>query len=216
MKPRRISLAFSVLLLAVGLFAVPIVWIHFQTLYPTAETESSFLKNYTTRSVIERFEDKRAIRTTSAYKGGDAGRKFVTHTAQFYESFGLRTEECIPLMNALRDDMARQLVENGASILSENGDARQGFRFDYQIDKSLGSVTIMPLTSTPRMRQLPTGSLDAGTSILITEKWFPKKPSMIRFLLPATPSVRDRTSALPLGPSSTLLRRSSPLPSLAR
>jgi hypothetical protein len=182
MKSRRVLIALSVLLLAVSLGAVPIVWDRLHTLYPTTETESLFLKNYTLKNVIEKFEDKRGV-TTDSYKSGEAGRKFVTHTARFDGCFALRTEKWMPLMNALNDDVATQLVEYGATIFSQSGDPRQGFQFDYQLDKTVGSLTILPLASTSdvhRRMPLPTGTLDVRISIELTEKWFPKEPSMIR------------------------------------
>ena len=59
----------------------------------------------------------------------------------------------MPLMDALRDDVAAQLVGNGARILSQIGVAQAGFHFDYKLGKTVGSVTISPLELTPLLTQ---------------------------------------------------------------
>lgn len=191
MKTRRFLIALSVPLLTVGIIAVPIVWDRLHTLYPTAETESAFIKNYTPRTVIEQFEDKQTSSSFSDHRGAGAGRKFVTHTDGFDGYFALRSEKWMTLMNALRDDVAAQLVGNGAQILSQSGDAREGFHFGYKLDKSVGSLTIFPLEQTSLMhRGLPNGVVDTHTSIELTEKWFPKDSGMIQARVTANRSIQ--------------------------
>jgi hypothetical protein len=70
------------------------------------ESKSLVLKNYIPKNVIEKFEDKRGV-TTDSHKSGEAGRRFVTHTAGFDGYFALRTEKWMPLMNALSDAVTR-------------------------------------------------------------------------------------------------------------
>ena len=85
-------------------------------------------------------------------------------------------------MNALRDDVSTQLVNNGAQILSQSGDARDGFHFEYKLGKSIGGLTISPLSTNSivhRATPLGRGLLDVTVHIEQTEKWFPKAPGTI-------------------------------------
>lgn len=173
-----------VLLLAICVFAGLRAWDGLHTLYPTPETESAFLKNYTPKSVIEHFQSNESSSNTH-HSGGEAGRKFVSHEAGFEWFFAVRSEKWMPLMNALRDNVAAQLVGNGAQILSQSGDSRAGFHFDYKLGKSVGSLTILPLAIiSPRLihraAALPEGTVDATARIELTERWFPKEPGTIQ------------------------------------
>ncbi len=181
MKSPRVLIALSVLLLTV--VAVPLIWDRVHTFYPTPETESAFLKNYTPTKVLDRFQEE-----GGSYLGGRtaaAGHDCVTRAATFDGYFALRSEKWMPLMDALRDDVAAQLVGTGARILSQGGDARAGFHFDYKLGKTVGSVTISPFALAPtsfthRRMPLPNGVVDAHTSIEVAEKWFPKEPGVIQ------------------------------------
>jgi len=183
MKSHRMLVGLSVLLLTICGVAVQVIWDHVHTLYPTPETESAFLKNYTPKRVIEQFESD----LTSSYgqhSGGEAGRKFVTHRAGFEWYFAMPSEKWMPLMNALRDDVSAQLVGNGAQILSQSGDPRNGFHFEYKLGKSVGTLTISPLAITSpllvrRGSPLPEGTEEVTASIEQTETWFPKEPGTI-------------------------------------
>ena len=183
MKSRRPLIALSVLLLTIGVVAVPRVWDRVHTLYPTPETESAFLKNYTPTNALNPFNNGQA-----SYSGGrtaGAGQESVTHTATFEGYFALCSEKFVPLMNALKDDVAAQLVGNGAHILSQIGEAPAGFHFDYGLGKSVGSVTIPPLELPPhvggtlsRSMSQPNCKVEVRTRINITEEWFPKEPGV--------------------------------------
>jgi hypothetical protein len=107
----------------------------------TPETESAFFKNYTPKTVIERFDAEKGS-SYGQHSGGGAGRKFVTHTGGFDWYFAMRSDKWVPLINALRDDASAQLVANGAQILSQTGDARDGFHFDKTDKTSLRNVRI--------------------------------------------------------------------------
>jgi hypothetical protein len=154
------------------------IWERSHIIYATPETESAFLKNYTPKRVIEQFEDEAGISLLNHNRGG-AGSKFATHTAGFEVYFALRSQKWTPVMNALRDDVATQLVADGAQILSQSGDAHTGFHFDYKIAKNVGSLTILPSATTNlihRVTPLPEGMADITARIEFTEKWFPKVP----------------------------------------
>jgi hypothetical protein len=47
MKSHRVLIGLSILFLAVGVVVAPGVWDGMHILYPTPDTESAFLKNYT-------------------------------------------------------------------------------------------------------------------------------------------------------------------------
>jgi hypothetical protein len=181
MKSHPIWIGLSVLLLAICVVVAPGIWEQLHTLYPTPETESAFLKNYTPKTVIERFQADQSS-WYGQHSGGAAGRKFVTHTAGFDWYFPMRSEKWIPLMNALRDDVSAQLAHDGAQILSQSGDARDGFHFEYKLSRSIGRLTISPLSTTSlihRATPLAPGLLDVTVRIEQTETWFPKAPGTI-------------------------------------
>jgi hypothetical protein len=163
MKSFRILVGLSVALHAicvvVGILAI---WDGAHPLYPTPETESTFLKNYTPKRVMEQFES----------------------TAGFEWHFAMRSEKWALLMNALKDDASAQLAAKGAQILSQSGDSREGFHFEYKLGKSVGTLTSAPLviTSPPlvqRAAPLSDATVDVTARIAQTEKWFPKGPGTI-------------------------------------
>ena len=81
------------------------------------------------------------------------------------------------LMNALRDDAQQQLASNGAEVLRQSGNPQDGFRFDYKITQSTGSLRILPVATSSRVQRnmpLPQGMEDATVKIEQTERWFPK------------------------------------------
>ena len=181
MKSPRVLIAIFLLLLALG-------WTirnQVSVVSPTPETESAFLKNYDPTDVMKRFNGGRGV--SDRDRTAAAGRDSVTHTAGFRGNFGLCSENFVPLMNALRDDVAAQLAGSGARILNQIGEARAGFHFDYKLGKAVGSVSIPPLELIPgfedtRGRNVaqPNCTVDVHTSIDISEKWFPKEPGLIQ------------------------------------
>jgi len=62
----------------------------------------------------------------------------------------------------------RSLSEMGAQILSQSGDSRDGFHFDYKLGNSFGSLKISPLAiGAPlphRGAPLPEGTMDVNGS----------------------------------------------------
>ena len=177
---------FALLLTVCG--AIAVIWDHLHTLYPTPDTESSFLKNYNPQSVIEPFKFKLPSSDTAGKTSG-AGRAFVTHTADFQSFFAMRSEKWMPLMRALSEDLRAQLLQNGAQILNESGEPRSGFHFDYKVGKTFGSAKILPLaidTHIPRRIPLPEGTVDVDTRIEVEEKWFPKEPGTMQLRVSTT------------------------------
>jgi len=159
----------------------PAIWDRLHTLHPTPETESAFLKNYSPQRVIERFEYDQGSGNGHII-GGEPGRNFVTHKARIDWYFTIRSERWLSLMGALGDDVPMQLLGNGAQILSQNGNPRDGFRFEYKICKSVGTLAILPLainSGVYRLSPLPKGLLDVTARIELMETWFPKTPGVI-------------------------------------
>ncbi len=164
-----------VLLLMVSAAVFWMMWDSSHLLYATPETESAFLKNYTPQHVIERFQCNESS-SHAAGSGGEAGKDFVTHQASFSWFFAMRSDHLLPLITALNDDLAAQLSLNGAEILRRSGDPRAGFHYDYRLGKSLGSVTISPVSLNSgihRAMPLPKCMVDVATKVELAEKWYP-------------------------------------------
>jgi len=180
--PRLVAIS-ALLLILSSAGATLVIWDRLHTLYPTPEKESALLKNYSPQPVIEQFE----CNLPSSYAHpieSSAGRKFVTNKAEFQSFFAMRSDKWMPLMNTLNDDSSAQLLHNGAQILSQSGDPRSGFYFDYKLGNSIGTVTIAPLAITPpsrvrRASPLPAGSVEVTAHIELAEKWFPEEPGTI-------------------------------------
>jgi len=182
MKSYSVLVGLSILLLAICVVVAPGIWDHFHLLYPTPETESAFLKNYTPKNVIEQFAAEEEGSSYGQNRSAGAGRKFVTHAGGFDWHFAMRSEKWMPLMTALRDDVSAQLVGNGAQILSQSGDPRDGFHFEYKLGRSVGTLAISPLRTDSlihRVTPLCKGLVDVTASIKQTEMWFPKEPGTI-------------------------------------
>jgi len=95
----------------------------------------------------------------------------------------MRFDKLLPLITALNDDLSAQLSLNGAQILSRSGDARTGFHYDYRLGKSLGSVTISPVSLDSGMHRampLPKCMADVATKVELTEKWYPKQQTAMQ------------------------------------
>jgi hypothetical protein len=178
MKSHRLAIGLSIPLLLASTVGAVALWHHSRLLYPTPDTESVFLKNYTPEHTIDRFREKESF-SLARHIGGGAGRTFVDHRAGFEFFVVLRPEKWASLMNALRDDVLQQLANNRAEVLSRSGNPRDGFHFDYRVNKSIGSLTILPLAITSglqirRNMSLPQGMEDVTVKIEQTEQWFPK------------------------------------------
>lgn len=185
MKSSRVSIALYFLLLTVLLLTACWRTWEVEHMYPpTPATESAFLESYTPVKVLNRFNHGQA--SYSSGSGDAAGYEAVTHTANFEGTFALCSENFMPLMDALSDDVAAQLVKSGGHITSQIGLAQTGFHFDYKFGKTVGSVTIAPLELTPaepasflgNSKPVPNCMVGVHTRIDVAEKWFPKEPGL--------------------------------------
>jgi hypothetical protein len=167
-----------VVVVTVSAGALLVAWERSRTLYPTPETDSTFLKSYTPLPVIERFRCCESSSFLGPHMSGAAGKEFVPHGGGFDAFFVMRSDKWTPLMAALDDDMYQQLGLNGAQILSRSGDTHSGFRYNYKLGKSIGSLTIAPLevpspSPVHRKCSLPNGEVDVRVHIEEREMWFP-------------------------------------------
>ena len=181
MKVPRVSIALYFLLLAIVLLTAG--WLAWNSahMYPaTAETQSAFFKHYSPANVLNRFNGGQG--SYSYGRVNAAGSDSVTHTANFEGDFALCSEKFMPLLDALRDDVAAQLIANGATIVSQIGVAEAGFHFDYRLGKTVGSVAISPLQLQADLgsqrNALSSCSVGIQARIDVNEKWFAKKSSL--------------------------------------
>ncbi len=154
-------------------------------IYPTPERQSAFLKNYSPDTVIEQFQCKNEGAQEGHSLMAGAGRKFVSRESAFQPRLVIKSKDWMPLMVALEHDLYSQLSQQGAEILSQTGDPREGYRIEYQSDKSFGEVAVEPLrlisvtaVSGPGAI-LPDDEQAVDLRITIQEKWFKTKPGMI-------------------------------------
>ena len=182
MRSHPIFVALGILISAMSLLVGATVWQQLHMLYPTPETESAFLRNYTPKKVIERFEEAGEGSSYGNHKSGGAGTKYVTHSGGFEWHFTIRSEKWMALMDGLEDDVHAQLLGSGAQILNQIGDARDGFHFEYKLGKSFGAVTISPLRVNSGIHRATPhcpGLVDVDARIEQTETWFPKPPGLM-------------------------------------
>ncbi|MFL6438440.1 MAG: hypothetical protein ACJ71Q_12730 [Terriglobales bacterium] len=132
--------------------------------------------------MIDRFRAKEGFSNARSF-GSTAGRTSVGHEAGFEYYIVLPRENWMSLMNALGDDALQQLANDGAEVAGQSGSPRNGFRFDYKTNHSIGSLTILPLAINSlvrRNRSLPEGLQDVTVKIEQTEQWYPAGTGMIR------------------------------------
>lgn len=188
MKSHRLAirLLFSLLVLGFAVAAVGIsvdYWHHVHLSYPTQESESYFLRNYTPEHVVTSFSEGQSS-SHAVHMTGSAGREYVSHEGGLEFYVALRQENRIPLMNGLRDYTVQELARYGAIVHRQSGDPLNGFHFDYEIGKTLGSLTILPVEINPsgpihRGPSLPAGMEDVCVRFEQVERWFPRGPRRI-------------------------------------
>ena len=174
-----------VILVGAGLLCLIALLDHFSYIYPTPETESAFLKNYSPKNVIEQFQRKNEGANQTSSVSAAAGRKFASHESVFESRFVINSRDWMPLVVALDNDLLSQLSQEGAQIMGETGDPREGYRIEYQAEKTFGDVVVEPLklisvASVSGARAvLPDDEQAVGVRITIQEKWFKAKPGII-------------------------------------
>jgi hypothetical protein len=176
MKARRSTVLNPIFFLLLVGFIVAVATIgHLQYRYsPGVEHESTFLRTYSPRPVIELFAKQNSLSIADGI-GSGAGWKFVTNRRKIEPMFAIQTDMSTPLLTALSEDMAAQFTRVGATIISRNGDPASGFHFFYKDGTSVGSVTLLPLSDQARSSlNSPLGERvkEVRANIVISEKWF--------------------------------------------
>lgn len=151
---------------------------------PTPKSQSAFLRTYAPKEVIQRFIDNQQTSSDTYSEQSAGGWKFASHQRAFETLFVIRSKDWMPLMSTLQEDISSQLAGQGAQVLNQAGDARQGFHFDYKAGKTMGDVTLEPLKID---RTLPVscapetacGEIGVNLHIVIQEKWFRREPRVM-------------------------------------
>lgn len=153
----------------------------YRIVYPTAENKSAFLKTYTPDSVVEKFKvDATGSEAWEASDGAETG--FATHMVGYEPTVAIRASDWTALMQAVKEDIDSRLTLEAAEIVSECGNAQDGFKIEYVLGNSEGTVTVDPIHSVAREAGMANG---AGTAqvrfkIQIREKWFRAKDRTAR------------------------------------
>ena len=153
----------------------------FLYIHPTPNTQSAFLRTYAPKETVQRFIDKQQTSSATYSEQSSGGWKFASHQRAFGTLFVISSKDWMPLMSALQEDISSRLTGQGAQVLYQTGDARQGFHFDYKAGKTMGDVTVEPLKID---RTLPVscapetacGEIGVELHIVIHEKWFRTEP----------------------------------------
>jgi hypothetical protein len=167
----------AIVALAIGaVVAYQAVVDRFFTVHATPETESAFLKQYKPELVVDEFRLKSSFGWQNSMSAG-SGRESAIHSGDYQSDVAIDPGNWTSLMSAMNDDLSAQLSRSGAQILDQSGDVRDGYRFDYKLGKTFGSVVISPLKIV-KVQQNPNCAI-VHVNILIEEKYFRKEPGII-------------------------------------
>jgi hypothetical protein len=180
MTSRRKLIVLSLLALVGLAVFVPAILQRLLTVYPTPETESAFLKNYTPEPAVDQFRMKESDGQWGSTVTAGAGREFASHQRTFSGRIAIDPKNWVSLMSSVSDDLSVQLSRYGAQILDQSGDARDGFRVNYKVGKTFGHVVISPL-AVEKVQPGFSGKLQVSVDVSVEEKWFPKAPGLIMF-----------------------------------
>lgn len=148
------------------------------TVYPTPETESAFLKNYTPEPAVDQFRLKDSYGQWGSTVTAGAGKEFASHQRSFSGQIAIDPKNWVSLMSSVSDDLSAQLSRYGAQILNQSGDVHDGFRVNYRVGKTFGQVVISPLKG-EKVQPGFSGKLQVSLDVSVEEKWFPKAPGLI-------------------------------------
>jgi hypothetical protein len=175
----RIAVFALTTLVFAGVVALVMVtlWVRAHTLYPGPQNESAFLKAYSPQSVVDRFKCTDCGVERVGGMGTAAGRKFVKRTANYDQTFSLRPEQQIELVEAMRADVLARLGANRARVLRQTANSHEGVRIEYLSDTSLGMVSILPIEVTARegTSKVQPGFEQVSLHVIIDERWYPEE-----------------------------------------
>lgn len=175
LKPLMTNTFFAIVCVVLLLmFANAIV--NYGTVYPTPETQSSFLKSYLPVGVVEPFDAHQGSSRGDGMSSG-AGRGFASHdrTVDFY--FVTRPENAPLISKALRDDAVLVLQANKMRVVDRVATPEGRYLIHYASGNTKGTVTIEPVVAYDTIRRrapLPSGNQDVKAEIRIEEKWVKK------------------------------------------
>src|SRR5579863_9960536 len=109
--------------------AVGLTWVALdqnRLVYSTPENESTFLKTYSPKNVIDRFKADQFSQEAAVTSGG-AGREFATHEEDFEPTLVINIQDWAALMQALRDDVAARLKAQNGEVVAQSGNGIDGF-----------------------------------------------------------------------------------------
>jgi hypothetical protein len=163
--------------LILGAGTVVIAWLRSRPLNNRPDKESAFFAKYTPEHVIQPFLCNQSF-GRGGEPGGGSDKRSVNHEALFFWTFAMRSDKELALMTELNDDAYHQLILNGARGLSRNGSPQTGFRYDYALGNTTGTVTIPPIQPGPthRATSLPSGMVDVLAKVDLKEQWSPEQP----------------------------------------
>lgn len=158
--------------------AVGLTWVALdqnRLVYSTPENESTFLKTYSPKNVIDRFKADQFSQEAAVTSGG-AGREFATHEEDFEPTLVINSQDRAPLMQALRDDVAARLKAQNGEVVAQSGNGVDGFTINYAIGNTEGTVEAAPIDSasptTPAVDGEAPGKATVSLRIRIHERWF--------------------------------------------
>jgi hypothetical protein len=110
---------------------------------PTSDTQSTFFRSYNPLAVIEKYACGNIVAGPSGGSDTSYGVGFVSHDRNIDFPIEIDEQNWVPLMRALTADVRSKLL-----LRSEEGGPGKDTqsRFYYQDGRSLGSVSIPPLT----------------------------------------------------------------------
>ena len=100
---------------------------HFFYISPTPKTQSSFLRTYTPKEVVQRFIDNQQTSSDNYSEQSTGGWKFASHQRVFETLFVIRSKDWMPLMSTLQEDISSQLAGQGAQVLNQAAMLDKGF-----------------------------------------------------------------------------------------
>lgn len=143
--------------------------------YPTPETQSTFIKDYTPTEVFARFSLEGSQQ--SGPGGSSAGRGCAFHQKEFLSLLVVAQGNEPVVMEAVRLDLKSRLSQDGSRILAEKGNLSEKLQFDYATTRSKGTVVVDPLTIIDPVLVGGPGGIEPGNvairvHIRIVETWY--------------------------------------------
>jgi hypothetical protein len=170
---KLLLIAFPIVLLCAPILRIVVA--NAGIVYPTPETQSSFIKGYSPADVLAPFSLEGSQQ--SGPGGSSAGRGCAFHQKEFQSWLVIASGKEPTLMAAVQQDLKSRLGREGTKIVAESGNGRERFQFDYAAGKSRGSVVVDPLmivdpVSFNGPHGIPSGEVAVNLRIRILETWY--------------------------------------------